>query len=29
MGGFDWSSQHLGGGWCDGGPAAFGSGFAE
>jgi putative transposase len=23
QGGFTWSSQHRGGGWCDGGSAAF------
>ena len=28
QGGFTWSSQHRGGGWCDGGSSAFGSGFA-
>ena len=28
QGGFKWSSQHWDGGWCDGGSAAFGSGFA-
>jgi hypothetical protein len=28
QGGFTWSSQHRGGGWCDGWSAAFGSGFA-
>jgi hypothetical protein len=28
MGGFTWSSQHRGGGWCDGGSAAFRSGVA-
>lgn len=28
LGGFTWSSQHRGGGWCDGWSAAFGSGFA-
>jgi hypothetical protein len=28
QGGFRWSSQHRGGGWCDGGSATFGSGFA-
>ena len=27
-GGFKWSSQHRGGGWCDGGEKAFGSGAA-
>ncbi len=25
-GGFQWSSQHRDGGWCDGGNTAFGSG---
>ena len=28
QGGFKWSSQHRGGGWCDGGEKAFGSGAA-
>jgi putative transposase len=28
QGGFTWSSQHRGGGWCDGGSATFGSGLA-
>jgi acyl transferase domain-containing protein len=28
LGGFKWSSQHRGGGWCDGGEKAFGSGAA-
>lgn len=28
QGGFKWLSQHRDGGWCDGGRATFGSGFA-
>ena len=28
VGGFNWSSQHRDGGWCDGGSATFGSGPA-
>ena len=28
QGGFRWSSQHRGGGWCDGGEKAIGSGAA-
>ena len=28
LGGFRWSSQHQGGGWCDGGEKAIGSGAA-
>ena len=28
LGGFNWSSQHRDGGWCDGGSATFGSGAA-
>ena len=27
-GGFNWSSQHRSGGWCEGGEKAFGAGAA-